>query len=76
MLGGELYAVAAAGDHWRLLRLQGKGIGASYQATADGCTCPDRQFRRHECKHMRALARLGLGVPAIAGQEAAARSEQ
>ena len=37
-----------------------------YRTSADGCACPDRRYRRHECKHMRAVRYAYLVMAAIA----------
>lgn len=36
--------------------LSAKGDGY-YQTTLDKCSCPDHEFRHHECKHQKMLAK-------------------
>ena len=42
-------------------------VEVRHVTTLDACSCPDRQYRRRECKHM---ARLAEAHALIAAQEA------
>ena len=44
-----------------------------YFTTELGCSCPDRQYRKHECKHMAALVEAIVLVKAQARYNAIVR---
>jgi hypothetical protein len=51
----KTYTLRRDGDKWLLSR-----DGRVYEVSGAGCTCKDATCRKHQCKHQKALAALGL----------------